>query len=67
MAKGLFAIITRRGQIFKSVPLNTIEALEDRDADLAERPLREHTLEVAAHVEKQVTYLDEGQLNAALR
>jgi len=47
--------------------LNTIEALEDRDADLAERPLREHTLEVAAHVEKQVTYLDEGQLNAALR
>ena len=38
--------------------MNIINALEDRDADLAERLSREHTLGLAAHVEKNVTYLD---------
>lgn len=38
--------------------MNIIKALEDRDADLAERLSREHTLGLAAHVEKNVTYLD---------
>lgn len=37
--------------------LHIIEALERRDADLAERLVREHTLNLAAHVEKHVTYL----------
>ena len=38
--------------------MNIIKALEERDADLAERLSREHTLGLAAHVEKNVTYLD---------
>lgn len=38
--------------------MNIIKALEDRDADLAERLSREHTLGLAAHVEQNVTYLD---------
>jgi DNA-binding GntR family transcriptional regulator len=38
--------------------MNIIQALEDRDADLAERLSREHTLGLAAHVEQNVTYLD---------
>ncbi len=38
--------------------MNMIKALEDRDADLAERLSREHTLGLAAHVEQNVTYLD---------
>lgn len=38
--------------------MNIIKALEDRDADQAERLSREHTLGLAAHVEKNVTYLD---------
>lgn len=38
--------------------MNIIEALEDRDADLAERLSREHTLGLAAHVERNVNYLD---------
>ena len=38
--------------------MNIIKALEDREADLAERLSREHTLGLAAHVEKNVTYLD---------
>ena len=38
--------------------MNIIKALEERDADLAERLSREHTLGLAAHVEKYVTYLD---------
>ncbi len=35
-----------------------IEALEARDTDLAERLVRQHTLDLAAHVEKNVHYLD---------
>ncbi|MFT5439758.1 MAG: DNA-binding GntR family transcriptional regulator [Alphaproteobacteria bacterium] len=38
--------------------MNIIEALEARDADLAERLSREHTLGLAAHVEQNVNYLD---------
>ncbi|HUG14509.1 MAG TPA: GntR family transcriptional regulator [Thermomicrobiales bacterium] len=38
--------------------MNIIRALGDRDADLAERLTREHTLGLAAHVERNVTYLD---------
>jgi DNA-binding GntR family transcriptional regulator len=39
--------------------MNIIRALEDRDAELAERLSREHTLGLAAHVEQHVTYLDD--------
>jgi DNA-binding GntR family transcriptional regulator len=35
-----------------------IEALEHRDTELAERLVRQHTLDLAAHVEKNVDYLD---------
>jgi len=38
--------------------LAIIQALERRDAELAERLVREHTLGLAAHVEKNVHYLD---------
>ena len=35
-----------------------VEALEARDTELAERLVREHTLNLAAHVEAHVDYLD---------
>ena len=38
--------------------LNIIQALERRDTELAERLVRQHTLGLAAHVEKNVDYLD---------
>ncbi|MFT5174060.1 MAG: DNA-binding GntR family transcriptional regulator [Gammaproteobacteria bacterium] len=38
--------------------LHIIEALEARDADLAERLVRQHTLDLAAHVKKSVSWLD---------
>ncbi len=38
--------------------INIIEALERRDTELAERLARQHTLDLAAHVEKNVTWLD---------
>ena len=38
--------------------LHIIEALEARDADLAERLVRQHTLDLAAHVEQFVDWLD---------
>ncbi|MFQ5994813.1 MAG: GntR family transcriptional regulator [Acidiferrobacterales bacterium] len=38
--------------------MNIIEALETRDTELAERLVRQHTLDLAAHVEKNVHYLD---------
>jgi DNA-binding GntR family transcriptional regulator len=38
--------------------LNIIEALEHRDTERAERLVREHTLGLAAHVERYCTYLD---------
>ncbi len=37
--------------------LHIIEALESRDTELAERLVREHTLNLAAHVERNVDYL----------
>ncbi len=39
-------------------PLNIIEALERRDTELAERLVRQHTLDLAAHVQRNVHYLD---------
>ena len=38
--------------------LQIIEALESRDAELAERLVRQHTLDLAAHVERNVDWLD---------
>lgn len=38
--------------------LHIIEALEHHDADLAGKLVREHTLNLAAHVEKNVAFLD---------
>ncbi len=38
--------------------MHIIEALEARDTELAERLVRQHTLDLAAHVEKNVGWLD---------
>lgn len=38
--------------------LHIVEALEARDTDLAERLVREHTLNLAKHVDTHVDYLD---------
>ncbi len=38
--------------------MHIIEALEKRDTELAERLVREHTLNLGAHVEKHVNYLE---------
>ena len=38
--------------------MHIIEALEKRDTELAERLVREHTLNLGAHIEKHVDYLD---------
>ncbi len=38
--------------------MHIIEALEARDPDLAEKLVRQHTLDLAAHVEKNVDWLD---------
>ncbi|MED5377537.1 MAG: FCD domain-containing protein, partial [Acidobacteriota bacterium] len=38
--------------------MHIIEALENRDADLAERLVREHSLNLEAHVAQHVTFLD---------
>ena len=38
--------------------LHIIEALEGRDANLAERLVREHTLNLGVHIKKHVDYLD---------
>ncbi len=38
--------------------MHIIEALEQRDTELAERLVREHTLNLATHVEKNVDDLD---------
>tara|TARA_Y100000588_G_C14169748_1_gene888597 strand:- start:1298 stop:1528 length:231 start_codon:yes stop_codon:yes gene_type:complete len=37
--------------------MNIIEALEQRNTELAEKLARQHTLDLAAHVEKNVHYL----------
>ncbi|NKB57964.1 MAG: FCD domain-containing protein [Alphaproteobacteria bacterium] len=38
--------------------MNIIEALEQRNTELAEKLARQHTLDLAVHVEKNVHYLD---------
>ena len=38
--------------------MQIVEAIESRDPDLAERLVREHTLNLAKHVDTHVTYLD---------
>jgi DNA-binding GntR family transcriptional regulator len=38
--------------------LNIIEALEKRDTELAEKFTRQHTLDLAAHVERHCDFLD---------
>jgi DNA-binding GntR family transcriptional regulator len=38
--------------------MHIIEALEKRDADLAERLVSQHALALAGHIEKNATYLD---------
>lgn len=38
--------------------INIIEALERRETDRAEKLVRQHSLDLATHVEKHVTYLD---------
>ena len=38
--------------------MNIIEALEARDTELAERLVRQHTLDLAAHVEKDADYVN---------
>ena len=47
-------------------PMPMMTALEDRDADLTACLEREHTLGWAAPMEKNATYLDDGQLTCAL-
>jgi DNA-binding GntR family transcriptional regulator len=38
--------------------MNIIEALERRDGDLAEGLVRQHSLDLRAHVAENVNYLD---------
>ena len=49
-----------RGRASQSIidHMHIIEALESRDTDLAERLVREHSLNLARHVEAHVNYLD---------
>jgi DNA-binding GntR family transcriptional regulator len=66
MAEGLLVHMRaiRRGAIGDSAERSSVdhrqivEALEARDADLAERLVREHGLGLARHVEQTVTHLD---------
>jgi DNA-binding GntR family transcriptional regulator len=52
--------IHERDRALRSIKdhLHIVEALEARDADLAERLVRQHTLDLAAHVEQHVDWLD---------
>lgn len=54
------ATISQSNRLERSIHdhMAIVEALEKRDADLAERLVREHTLGLAAHVEKHGTFLD---------
>jgi DNA-binding GntR family transcriptional regulator len=38
--------------------MRIIEALETRNTELAERLVRQHSLDLAAHVEKQCDFLE---------
>lgn len=52
--------ITEKDRASQSIidHMHIIEALERRDADLAERLVRQHTLDLAKHVERNASYLD---------
>ena len=52
--------ISERNRASRSIidHMNIIEALEQRDTELAERLVRQHTLDLGAHVEKHVHYLN---------
>lgn len=54
------ATITQDGRAARSIidHLKIIEALERRDTELAERLTRQHTLDLAAHVDRYCTFLD---------
>jgi DNA-binding GntR family transcriptional regulator len=54
------ATITQSDRAARSIidHLNIIEALERRDTELAERLTRQHTLDLAAHVERHGDFLD---------
>ena len=67
MAEGLFIhmrsirarTIRERDRAHRSIidHMNIIEAIENRDSDLAERLVREHSQNLAKHVKKHVDYL----------
>ncbi len=67
MAEGLFIhmrsirarTIRERDRAHRSIidHMNIIEAIENRDSDLAERLVREHSQNLAEHVKKHVDYL----------
>ena len=38
--------------------MHIIEALENRDSDLAAKLVREHSMNLARHIEKYVDYLE---------
>jgi DNA-binding GntR family transcriptional regulator len=52
--------ISQRDRAARSIKdhMKIIEALEARDTELAERLVREHSLDLAAHVEKHCDFLD---------
>ena len=54
------ATITQSDRAARSIVdhLNIIEALEKRDTELAERLTRQHTLDLATHVERYCDFLD---------
>ena len=68
MAEGLFLhmkgirarTIGEKDRVKRSIidHMHIIEALEARDAELAERLSREHTMNLARHIEENVDYLD---------
>lgn len=68
MAEGLFIhmrsirarTIRERDRAHRSIidHMHIIEAIENRDTDLAERLVREHSQNLAEHVEKHVDYLE---------
>lgn len=68
MADNLFAhmrsirhrTIAESGRAERSIidHMHIIEALEHRDTELAERLVRQHSLDLAAHVQENVHYLD---------
>ncbi len=57
--EGFIRSIPRKGMfIVRKTKKEIIEALERRDTERAERLVRQHSLDLATHVEKNVTYLD---------